>query len=1283
VTHRYDFMGASYGLRRTLYVAVPLVAIAVLAALFFLLQDGSSTDTGATGSLNFADVVITDLIQEEIFDGTLGSIDDDPITAQIGGTITEIPAPGDTIIQGEPLFLISGQPVVLLYGDLPSYRDIAIGEDTITVSSQLQGTVTSVAEPGRIIQQGDVLYTVDGQPVVALYGDLPSYRDIAIGEDSIVVSSQLQGTITSVAEPGEILVQGDALYSVDGRPTVILYGDAPTFRDIRAVQEPTIVSSQLQGAITSVAQPGAVIQQGDTLYSVDGQPVVMLYGQVPAFRDIVMAEQPTVVSSQLQGTITSIAEPGAVVQQGDVLYSVDTRPIVVLYGDVPAFRTIATSEDSIVVSSQLQGTITSMVESGAVVQQGDVLYRVDGQPVVVLYGEQPFFRPLADTAPALTSALDVVSFAERDLEAAVSALDDVSNSDAMLELGSALEEAETAYRQELTRWFGSAVADELGDLPPQEILAAWGVTYSEIFDADITVAGIFEPESSATDDPLTPWDELTVFATIMFSPFAIYTGDNPEQFAVDSSDDAPPFDDLIYAVSPQWELEDAWSTSMAARDQLDAQGVLDAAAVLAAEKAISNAEVGVSEAITALAQVQNTTGADVLQLETALVALGYGDALVADGTYTAETTRAVLSFQAAYGLDRDGVVNHGEVFFVSGPAQVLQRLATPGDLASGAVLSLSAGNPTTGPDVLQLEAALLALGYDAEGTLVVDGIHNPETTAAVIAFQAANGLDQDGVVDLGEVIFLPGPAQVLAHIAAPGDQSGGGVVSVATGDKITGPDVLQLEQALIALGYDAEGSLVADGTYSPETAKAVLAFQAATGLEQDGVVNLGEVVFLSGPAQVLNSIAAPGDQSGGEILSLAVGDPTSGTDVLQLEKALLALGFDAEGTLIADGIHTPETTQAVLAFQESNGLHQDGVVDLGEVIFLPGPAQVLEYLAMPGDPAGGSIVRLATGDPTTGPDVLQLEQSLVALGYDLVADGTYDSETTEAVIAFQADNGLDQDGIVNLGDVVFLPGPAQVLQHLAVPGNQVGGAVLSIAAGKPTTGVDVLQLEEALVALGYDAGGALIADGTYTAMTTQAVLAFQTAVGLEPDGIVHQGEIVFLPGSVRVTDQLATSGSGVGPGSTVLGISLSPKVVRIDLPANKQGSLAAGNTVIVELPDFTEVPATVLSVSETAKSSQFGGATFDVVVELDDAGPAAGLDEAPVDVIAVSDSVENVMAIPVSALVALLEGGFAVELDTGGGATQFVAVEVGFFGENGMIEITSATLQTGDRVVVP
>jgi len=266
---------------------------------------------------------------------------------------------------------------------------------------------------------------------------------------------------------------------------------------------------------------------------------------------------------------------------------------------------------------------------------------------------------------------------------------------------------------------------------------------------------------------------------------------------------------------------------------------------------------------------------------------------------------------------------------------------------------------------------------------------------------------------------------------------------------------------------------------------------------------------------------------------------------------------------------------------------------------------------------------------------------------------------------------------------IFLPRYSQVTEEIASIGTIAGGGVIRISSGEPTSGTDVMQLEESLIELGYDANGSLIADGIYSIETTLSILNFQKSVGQKEDGIINLGDVVFLPGDVRVTDQISTKGSNIGPGSPILEISLSPKVVRVDLPANKQGIVAVGNTVVVELPDFTEVPARVISVAQTATSSGPGPATFDVLIELDDPTPAEALDEAPVEVTVISDSVKNVMAVPVSALLALLEGGYAVELMTDEGATSLVPVEVGFFGENGMVEITSSILKPGNRVVIP
>ncbi|MCP4966287.1 MAG: HlyD family efflux transporter periplasmic adaptor subunit [bacterium] len=322
-------------------------------------------------------------------------------------------------------------------------------------------------------------------------------------------------------------------------------------------------------------------------------------------------------------------------------------------------------------------------------------------------------------------------------------------------------------------------------------------------------------------------------------------------------------------------------------------------------------------------------------------------------------------------------------------------------------------------------------------------------------------------------------------------------------------------------------------------------------------------------------------------------------------------------------------------------------------------------------------------DNMTGTDVLQLETALVDLGYDPDGLATVDEEFTDytetMVERWQEDLGVEEDGQVSLGDVIFIPAEAEVLAVAVEVGQSVapGQAIATISTGDALQGADLLQLEQALAALGYDPG---TVDGAWDSSTKSAVVAWQTDNGVEADGAVNLGEVVFLPSMVQVNDVLVSIGSAVNAGTPVLGISSADKFVTFDLPAADQGLLAVGQEVVIEMPDGSDAAGTVLSVASVASGGQ-GEATFEVKIVLVDPSVAIGLDEAPVDVEVVSDSVSNVMAVPVSALVALAEGGYAVEVNTGSG-TQLVAVEPGFYAD-GLVEVESSGLNVGDMVVVP
>ncbi|MEV8457664.1 N-acetylmuramoyl-L-alanine amidase [Streptomyces sp. NPDC052095] len=101
----------------------------------------------------------------------------------------------------------------------------------------------------------------------------------------------------------------------------------------------------------------------------------------------------------------------------------------------------------------------------------------------------------------------------------------------------------------------------------------------------------------------------------------------------------------------------------------------------------------------------------------------------------------------------------------------------------------------------------------------VDGDFGPATKAAVTAYQAARGLDADGVVGARTwtALLSAGPTTSL--------QQG------ATGDAVK-----RLQRALTA----ALGSTVGvDGSFGPETATAVRGYQTSRGLTADGIVGAG------------------------------------------------------------------------------------------------------------------------------------------------------------------------------------------------------------------------------------------------------------------------------------------------------------------------------------------------------------------------------------------------------------------------------------------------------------
>lgn len=68
----------------------------------------------------------------------------------------------------------------------------------------------------------------------------------------------------------------------------------------------------------------------------------------------------TTVNNRLQGTVTALPDVGSVVDRGQSLYSVDSRPVPLLFGDVPAWRTLAVGTDDGADVRQLEANLVAL-----------------------------------------------------------------------------------------------------------------------------------------------------------------------------------------------------------------------------------------------------------------------------------------------------------------------------------------------------------------------------------------------------------------------------------------------------------------------------------------------------------------------------------------------------------------------------------------------------------------------------------------------------------------------------------------------------------------------------------------------------------------------------------------------------------------------------------------------------------------------------------------------------------------------------------------------------------
>lgn len=194
--------------------------------------------------------------------------------------VTSLPRRGERIVAGEVLATVSGRPVFVLEGRVPSYRDLGPGMSGPDVA-QLERSLRRLAlNPGRVDGTFD---GATGAAVARLYGR-HGFEPLVATEASLADARPAEADLVAgaAAQPG-IQVPSDEVVFVPRGP-------------VRVSELPTPVGSSAERPLATVTDSGVVI---------DGQVPVEQAGLVRAGAKVVV-DEPT-LGIDATGRVASVA----------------------------------------------------------------------------------------------------------------------------------------------------------------------------------------------------------------------------------------------------------------------------------------------------------------------------------------------------------------------------------------------------------------------------------------------------------------------------------------------------------------------------------------------------------------------------------------------------------------------------------------------------------------------------------------------------------------------------------------------------------------------------------------------------------------------------------------------------------------------------------------------------------------------------------------------------------------------------------------------------------------
>jgi hypothetical protein len=551
---------------------------------------------------------------------------------------------------------------------------------------------------------------------------------------------------------------------------------------------------------------------------------------------------------------------------------------------------------------------------------------------------------------------------------------------------------------------------------------------------------------------------------------------------------------------------------------------------------------------------------------------------------------------------------------------------------------------------------------------------------------------------------------------------GGFYLGAQNNDTLSNAKTLELSTTTVKKG-DLENKEEYNGTLQ-QTDKKVLKTATAgvvTYLPDEGsVISFGEILFAIDNKP---SILLEGETPFYRSLDMN-SDP--GKDIEQLENALVFLGY-ATDDFVPDQTFDQETSDMLNSLFTDYGIETKSEITPEEQIAIKNKEDQIETIQDTIDSGGTTLAEVNNKKKTL--DDLQ-EDSITTLAEVNSKKKTLDDaieNSTKENAAWQTATDLIDGYYQQIELLKDLTNPKTAAKSQDTRDDEIKNyedlieeqkriREMEEGEGSVVDGAEALAIENAQKAYdealesynnGVDAAKALAIENAQKAYD-EALESYNKGVDKAAELQQAEEELEELQLSAKsetfsptyalasetpiiVGSYIISEGSAVAANSQMYNISSTGVEVVFQIDASDQDIVSVGDSVEVELPSEDRIKATVSYVDPVVTQGQ-NGDFIEVKLDISSTEEVKVYDQAPVDVFVTSEVSQDVLYVPVNALIALAEGGYALEIYNGesevgvfegvsGVDTTYVGIEIGVF-TDGFVEV-SGNISEGMIVVVP